>query len=282
MKKLFLLLLFFYVILTIPALTSIPVFADEAIYIRWAQLILSDPQQYLFFSLNDGKTPLFIWLLTPFLRIFSDPLMAGRALSVCVGAGQVMAVVMLAQTIKLSKQTQLFSGMLAASLPIFLIHNRLAVMDGLLTLLVTLSALFFLRYTQYLSSNKLSITRAYICSRWLWMAAGCFFLALMSKLTAVIAFPVVVLIGFFPFKFSSRGMQQWLLVGALFGGISMGLFSLLALHPISPSFFHEEVIFCAPSARFFTHRLCIEALATCVLYSLYSGSTSLPDFLSYW
>jgi hypothetical protein len=44
-------------------LTILPVFADESIYIRWAQLIIDDWKQYLFFPLNDGKTPLQMWLM---------------------------------------------------------------------------------------------------------------------------------------------------------------------------------------------------------------------------
>ena len=37
-------------------LDALPVFADESIYIRWAQLLRHDTA-YLFFALNDGKPP---------------------------------------------------------------------------------------------------------------------------------------------------------------------------------------------------------------------------------
>src|SRR3989344_7406580 len=54
-------------------LTIIPIFTDEAIYLRWAQIALTDPR-WRFISLIDGKQPLFIWLLLPVLKLMSDPL----------------------------------------------------------------------------------------------------------------------------------------------------------------------------------------------------------------
>src|SRR3989338_8000135 len=62
-------------------LDAIPIFTDEAIYIRWAQIGLADPA-HRFISLTDGKQPLFTWLMYPVLMVFSDPLIAGRFVSV--------------------------------------------------------------------------------------------------------------------------------------------------------------------------------------------------------
>ena len=42
-------------------LTSIPVFGDEAIYLRWSQVI-KNVETLRFIPLNDGKQPLFMWL----------------------------------------------------------------------------------------------------------------------------------------------------------------------------------------------------------------------------
>ena len=70
-----------YFALRLPNLTLQPIFADEAIYIRWAQVMRAEPT-LRFLSLSDGKTPLFMWAMIPFLKVFSDPLFAGRFLSV--------------------------------------------------------------------------------------------------------------------------------------------------------------------------------------------------------
>ena len=54
-------------------LTILPIFADEAIYIRWAQLIWQKTY-YFFIPLSDGKTPLFMWAMIPLLKVFDDNL----------------------------------------------------------------------------------------------------------------------------------------------------------------------------------------------------------------
>src|SRR3989344_836362 len=77
-------------------LEAVPIFADEAIYIRWAQLLAYDWHN-LFVPLTDGKTPLFMWLLAPWLRLGFDPLLAGRVLAAVSGLGTVAGVYFLAK-----------------------------------------------------------------------------------------------------------------------------------------------------------------------------------------
>ncbi len=48
-----------------------PIFGDEAIYIRWVQIMRADPT-LRFVSLSDGKQPLYMWALMPFLKVYSD------------------------------------------------------------------------------------------------------------------------------------------------------------------------------------------------------------------
>ena len=65
-------------------LIGLPIFTDEAIYVRWTQIANWDPN-WRFISLTDGKQPLFIWLSIISQRIFSDPLFAGRFVSALAG-----------------------------------------------------------------------------------------------------------------------------------------------------------------------------------------------------
>src|SRR5258708_16805526 len=73
-----------YFILRLHNLTLQPIFADEAIYIRWAQIMKAEPT-LRFVSLSDGKTPLFMWMMTVMFKFIHDPLQAGRLLSVIFG-----------------------------------------------------------------------------------------------------------------------------------------------------------------------------------------------------
>jgi len=87
--KTFLLLIFLfalYFLTRLINLDTIPVFADEAIYIRWAQIMKNEPT-LRFLPLSDGKQPLFMWLIIPFLKFVSDPVIAGRLTSVAAGFG---------------------------------------------------------------------------------------------------------------------------------------------------------------------------------------------------
>src|SRR5258708_26682453 len=80
-----------YLLLRLPSLTYQPIFADEAIYIRWAQIAKAEPS-LRFISLQDGKTPLYMWLMAPFLILIPDPLFAGRFLSVVSGLFTLLGV----------------------------------------------------------------------------------------------------------------------------------------------------------------------------------------------
>ena len=52
-------ILFLYFATRIPHLATLPIFTDEAIYIRWGQIAKNDAA-WRFISLTDGKQPLFI------------------------------------------------------------------------------------------------------------------------------------------------------------------------------------------------------------------------------
>ncbi len=80
------LLIFLYFFSRLSNLTSIPVFCDEAIYIRWAQIIQTE-ETLRFIPQTDGKQPLFMWLNAITLKLFTDPLISGRIISVFSGFG---------------------------------------------------------------------------------------------------------------------------------------------------------------------------------------------------
>ena len=86
MKEIGLLVLLILIFLAtrLVQLTLIPIFTDEAIYLLWAQIALSDPR-WRFISLIDGKQPLLIWLMLPMVKYVADPLVAGRLVSIICG-----------------------------------------------------------------------------------------------------------------------------------------------------------------------------------------------------
>lgn len=80
-----------FFVLRLINLNGLPVFVDEAIYIRWAQVMRSEPT-LRFLPLQDGKQPLFMWSMIPMFKVFADPVIAGRILSVLAGFGSLLGL----------------------------------------------------------------------------------------------------------------------------------------------------------------------------------------------
>ncbi|HUV47160.1 MAG TPA: glycosyltransferase family 39 protein [Candidatus Bathyarchaeia archaeon] len=123
-------------------LNLLPVFADEAIYIRWAQIMWHDASNR-FIPLSDGKPPLFMWLMIPFLKVIFDPLIAGRLLSVASGFLTLVGSFLLAKKLFNAKTAFLASILIIVS-PFLLFYDRVALVDSLLTALAVWS--FYLAY----------------------------------------------------------------------------------------------------------------------------------------
>lgn len=240
------LLIVFYLIIHLADLTRLPVFADEAIYIRWAQLIIDDWQQYLFFPLNDGKTPFFIWLMLPFQFLFENQLFAGRIVSVLIGLLQVFTIKWAAAALGGSKLSQWLGAVLAAVLPFWYFHHHLALMDGLLTLMLSLVLLFIIKNNNHLKRTERNSSKSIFWS-------GLFFgLAIWTKLPALLFIPSLVLFSMFykKLRFNKRtlaltGVTLSILIGLL-------IFVTLKIHPAFSQLFTrggdflfpwEEIVF---------------------------------------
>lgn len=119
-----------YFALRFPNLTLQPIFADEAIYIRWAQVMRAEPT-LRFLPLSDGKTPLFMWIMIPAFKVFADPLLAGRVLSVFVGFTTVIGAFLISWKF-FSPKVALWSAFLITITPWTLFFDRMALVDSML------------------------------------------------------------------------------------------------------------------------------------------------------
>lgn len=119
-------------------LTALPIFTDEAIYIRWAQIGGRDAS-WRFISLTDGKQPLFVWGMMVTLRIFSDPLFAGRIVSVVSGFFSMIGIAFLSWELFRSKRLSFIASFLYLITPFTLMYDRMALMDSTLALFTTWS-----------------------------------------------------------------------------------------------------------------------------------------------
>jgi hypothetical protein len=114
-------------------LNSLPVFADESIYVRWSQVMRAE-STLRFLPLSDGKQPLFMWATIPFLKIFTyDPLLAGRFLSALCGLATAMGVALAAHILFRRTTTSLIAGLLWMTIPYAVFFDRMALADSMLT-----------------------------------------------------------------------------------------------------------------------------------------------------
>ena len=125
-----LLIITLFFALRLPNLTLQPIFADEAIYIRWAQVMRAEPT-LRFLPLTDGKTPLFMWTLMPVLKLVEDPLLAGRLLSVGTGFIILIGVFFLARRI-FGTKVAFWSALIYAVTPYTVFFDRMALVDSML------------------------------------------------------------------------------------------------------------------------------------------------------
>ncbi len=228
------LIILFYLLIHLYHLTSLPVFADEAIYIRWAQLIIDDWKQYLFFPMNDGKTPLFMWLMVPFQFMFSDQLFAARSVSVLVGLGQILSLGYLTKLLGGKKQTAWIAMILGSILPFWYFHHRMALTDALLGLGITLTIIGVIQIIK----NK---------QKKLWIGLTALFLglSLWSKLPAILIIPSLFIYPWIePMELNKRIKQIIYILIAAIGGIAV--FFSLRLHPVFPQIFSRGSDFLYP------------------------------------
>jgi 4-amino-4-deoxy-L-arabinose transferase-like glycosyltransferase len=119
-----------YVGLTFSNLTKLPIFVDEALYLRWGQ-IAGDDATWRFISLTDGKQPLYTWVVIPFMNYFGDPLYGGRFTSALCGLFTLIGV-MYGGWLLSGKKLAFWSGMVTMLSPFLFFYNRFAVMEGML------------------------------------------------------------------------------------------------------------------------------------------------------
>ena len=125
-------------------LRALPIFGDEAIYLRLARIVRSAPAEQLWISLKVPNAPLHVWLLALGLPISPDPVVAGRFLSVIFGALLVVtfavAVDRLERAFSSESRSPVWAAVLATLSPFLVFSDRIARPESLFVLETVLAA----------------------------------------------------------------------------------------------------------------------------------------------
>lgn len=119
---------------------NIPIFTDEAIYLRWSQIISGD-LHYLYLPLTDGKPPLFMWIVAAVMKLFPnlDPLFSGRLVSLAAGLFGMFGVYFLSQQLFNKKSLSFIAVIFYILSPFVFFYSWFATADILLAAFATWS-----------------------------------------------------------------------------------------------------------------------------------------------
>ncbi|MEI8067702.1 MAG: glycosyltransferase family 39 protein [Candidatus Shapirobacteria bacterium] len=176
-------------------LTSIPVFCDEGIYIRWSQIIKSE-ETLRFIPQTDGKQPLFMWLNAITLKFINDPLVSGRIISVFAGFGLLILLFILTalflnyedkeknifKFIKNSFSKNFYPSILTSLIycliPFSFFFDRMATADNLLSFFGLLALIFAFLLAKYPRLDLALILGFVLGLSWLTKSPAIYFVVL--------------------------------------------------------------------------------------------------------
>lgn len=129
--------------LRLPGLRALPIFGDEAIFLRLAGIIRAEPLAQLWSPLRAPSAPLHPWLLALWLPVSSDPVWSGRLLSVLCGVLLVSALAWAAWRLtgdlitdaeRVAPMTSVAAAILVTVSPFLVFSDRIARVDSLFAL----------------------------------------------------------------------------------------------------------------------------------------------------
>jgi hypothetical protein len=127
-------------------LTSLPIFLDEALHIRWAMLIAEGKKAW--WRPWDWGRALGVWLDALLTPLGGDPLLRDRALSVAMGAVTLWACFEIGRRLY-GPRVGLVSALFYVFCPFTLLYDRLVLADPLLSTLGAATLLLSLRLVEF-------------------------------------------------------------------------------------------------------------------------------------
>lgn len=228
-------------------LNIIPVFVDEAIYVRWSQ-VMRNEATLRFLPLSDGKQPLFMWITIPFLKFISDPLIAARMVSVFSGLGSLIGVSIFSWLLFGNITTSIIAALLYAVVPFTVFFDRMALADSLLNMFGIWSLVFSIIFARtrrldvamilgFIIGGGL-ITKSPAIIFYLWIIIALAFFARINQISKRQILEVVA--GLVAVFLVSQGINSILRLGPGFSMIGSRnqdyVFSLkeVLIHPLNP------------------------------------------------
>ncbi len=232
-----------YFFLRLIFLDRLPMFTDEAIYMRWAQIALND-SSWRFISLTDGKQPMFIWATVVFMKFIEDPLLAGRLVSVMSGFFTMVGLFFLTYELFKNKITAFLVAILYIFYPFAQVYDRMALYDSMVGAFCVW-ALYF----SVLLVRKVRLDIAYT----LGLVIGGGVLTKSNAFFSIYLLPFTLLL--FDFKKNSlaKRLLRWAGLAIFASAISYGMYNILRLSPLFEIISIKNANFAYPISEWIQH-----------------------------
>lgn len=235
------LLAYFFTRLT--NLTILPIFTDEAIYIRWSQIGSLDAN-WRFISLVDGKQPMFTWIMMVLLRFIRDPLVAGRLVSVMAGFFTMTGLWFVSFELFRSKKVSFIVSVLYVLSPFALVYDRVALYDSLV-------AAFYV-WNFYLAILLVRHVRLDIALI-LGLVLGAGMLNKSSGFLSLYLLPSTLILFDFTKKNWKRRLAAWFGLALIAALLSQMLYAVLRLSPLFHMVGQKDAVFIYPFREWIKH-----------------------------
>jgi 4-amino-4-deoxy-L-arabinose transferase-like glycosyltransferase len=225
------------------SILSLPIFTDEAIYIRWAQIAGQDAN-WRFISLTDGKQPMPIWLMAIFLRFIEDPLLAGRLVSVGAGFFTMTGLYFLGREIFKNNTIGLISAALYVIFPMSLVYDRMALYDSMVGAFAIWSLFFIV-----LLARTIRLDLALI----LGMIIGGGVLTKTNAFFSIYLLPLSMILLDWRGHGRVKRFGKWLVLAFVSIVLAYSFYSVLRLSPFFHIISEKNAIFVFPFSEWVTH-----------------------------
>ncbi|MGA2967977.1 MAG: glycosyltransferase family 39 protein [Candidatus Levyibacteriota bacterium] len=232
-----------YFVLRLIFLSRLPIFTDEAIYVRWAQIALHD-SSWRFISLTDGKQPMYVWVVMALMKFIRDPLIAGRLVSVATGFATMLGLFALTLELFKNKRTAFLVAALYIVYPFAQVLDRMALYDSMV-------ATFYVwaLYFSVLLVRKVRLEIAYT----LGFVIGGGVLTKSSNFFSIYLLPLLLILFDFKQKKAKRKLGEFVLLAVFAAAISYGLYSILRLSPLYEMIATKNATFVYPFSQWIQH-----------------------------
>jgi hypothetical protein len=232
-----------YLVLRLIFLGRLPIFTDEAIYLRWAQIALHD-SSWRFISLTDGKQPMYVWAAMILIKFIHDPLIAGRLVSVATGFLTMIGLFALTLELFKNKRTAFLVAALYIAYPFAQVLDRMALYDSMV-------ATFYVwaLYVSVLLVRKARLDIAYT----LGFIIGAGMLTKSSNIFSIYLMPFLLILFDFKQKLFKRKLINFVLLAVFAAAISEGLYAILRLSPLYSMVAIKNATFVYPLSEWIHH-----------------------------